>query len=520
MSPERYLPETVGPGAAFLDYDGDGWMDVYLVNSGPCDFYRPRAPLGNALYRNDGNGRFTDVTEEAGVAGAFFGMGVAVGDYDNDGFPDLYVTSYGRTTLFHNSGDGTFTDVTESSGLAIDGWTTSAAWFDYDGDGHLDLFVCSYVRHGLDSRASCGASKHGRRYYCVPRIFEPTPSRLYRNEGDGTFSPAGIGTAIAAAPGKALGVVAADFDDDGRMDLFVANDTVQNYLFANRGGGRWEERGLAAGVALSEHGRARSGMGVDAADYDGDGRLDLFVANIDHELFSLYRNQGDGSFVDEARANGIASATRLVSGWGVRFFDADNDGRVDLFLANGHPDDMIDGSGTGVRYAEPPLLFHNEGGRYRDASREAGTVFAKPLTARGLAAGDYDNDGLTDLLVANNGAPPILIRNESSGAGGWIGVKLVGTASNRDAVGARVAWSAGGVVRHRAVTGGGSYLSSHDPRLVLGLGSAHQLDWLEVEWPGPGRRIERFSDLEVGRYVSLVEGEGYPAPSPRGDRPE
>ena len=313
MSPERYLPETLGPGCAFLDYDGDGWMDIYLVNSGASDFYKPKRPIRNALYRNNRDGTFTDVTEKANVAGGAFGMGVAVGDYNNDGYPDMLVTAYGRCTLYRNNGNGTFTDVTEKAGVATPGWTTSAVWFDFDNDGLLDLFLCSFVEFGANKNVVCGDNKLGRRYYCIPRVFKPTASLLYRNNGDGTFTEVSRETDIGRALGKALGVVATDINNDGMMDLFVANDTVQNFLFVNRGKGKWEEIGLASEVGFSANGQPRSGMGVDATDFDGDGWQDLFVANVDQEMFSLYRNNKDESFVDVANPNGIAEATRLLS---------------------------------------------------------------------------------------------------------------------------------------------------------------------------------------------------------------
>jgi hypothetical protein len=509
MSPERYLPETLGPGCAFLDYDNDGWMDVFLVNSGPSDFYTPSRPLRNALYRNNRDGTFTDVTEKAGVAGGrAFGMGVAVGDYDNDGFPDMFVTAYGRSTLFHNNGDGTFTDVTEKAGLAIRGWTTSAAWLDYDGDGRLDLFVCSFVEYGMDRLVSCGDNKLGKRYYCIPKVFKPTPSLLFHNNGDGTFTEAGRGTAIQAALGKALGVVATDVNRDGRPDVFVANDTVQNFLFMNRGQGKWEEAGLVSEVGYGPNGQARSGMGVDAGDFDDDGWPDLFVANVDQEMYSLYRNARDESFVDVARANDVAQATRLMSGWGLKFFDYDNDGRLDLLLANGHPDDQVEGYAGQVRYREPMLLFHNDGGRLRNVSAEAGPAFGLELSARGLAVGDYDNDGRVDVLVATNGGAPVLLRNQAGSGHHWIGLRLQGTACSRDAVGARITWSAGGVTRSRTKNGGGSYLSSHDPREVLGLGPAPAADWIEIQWPAPSTRVERAERVPGGRYLTIVEGKG------------
>jgi enediyne biosynthesis protein E4 len=508
MSPERYLPETLGPGCAFLDYDGDGWMDIYIVNSGPCDFYKPSQPLRNALYRNNRDGTFTDVTEKAGVAGGTFGMGVAVGDYDNDGHPDLFVTAYGRCILYHNNGDGTFTDVTEKAGVAAPGWTTSAVWFDYDQDGRPDLFVCSFVEFGLNKAVHCGDTKLGRRYYCIPRVFKPTPSLLFHNNGDGTFTEVSRGTDIAKAMGKGLGVVATDINNDGRLDLFVANDTVQNFLFMNRGPGKWEEIGLASGVGFSAGGQTRSGMGVDAADLDGDGWQDLFVANVDNEMFSLYRNHGDESFSDTAHVHGVASATRLLSGWGLKFFDFDNDGRVDLFLANGHPDDMVANHGGQVTYKEPLLLFRHDGTRLRDVSQEGGPAFARSFPARGLAVGDFDNDGRLDVLVGNNGEAPLLLRNRAGEGHRWVGLRLEGTTANRDAVGALLTWSVGGVKRSRLKTAGGSYLSSHDPREVIGLGPAPKLDFLEIRWPAPSKRVERLDDVPVNRYLRVVEGKG------------
>jgi enediyne biosynthesis protein E4 len=508
MSPSRYLPETMGPGVAFLDYDNDGWMDVYLVNSGPSDFFTPTSPLKNALYRNNRDGTFTDVTDKAGVAGSTFGMGVAVGDYDNDGYPDLFVTSYGRCVLYHNNGDGTFTDVTEKAGLAAPGWTTSAVWFDYDNDGRLDLFLCSFVEFGAGKNVYCGDNKLGRRYYCIPRIFKPTASLLFHNDGNGTFSPAGAGTDIQKSLGKALGVVATDVNNDGRIDLFVANDTVQNFLFMNRGSGRWEETALASEVGFSANGQARSGMGVDAGDFDQDGWQDLFVANVDQEMYSLYRNNKDESFSDVARANEVAQATRLMSGWGLKFLDFDNDGHLELFLANGHPDDQVDQYAGQVRYREPLLLFKGDGTRMRNISAEAGPVFQKSFPARGLAVGDYDNDGRLDVLVGNNGEAPVLLKNNAGAGNHWVGLRLQGQACNRDAVGALVSWSVGGVRRSRLKTAGGSYLSSHDPREVLGLGAATKLDWLEIRWPLPSGRVERFTEVPLDRYLTVVEGKG------------
>ena len=509
MSDNRYLPETMGPGVAFFDYDNDGWMDIFLVNSGNADFYQPKTPLKNALYKNNRDGTFTDVTDKAGVAGGReFGMGCAIADYDNDGYADILVTAYGRCTLYRNNGNGTFTDVTEKAGVAAPGWTTSAVWFDYDNDGRLDLFLCSFVQYSVKNDVFCGDNKLGKRFYCIPRVFKPTPSLLYRNNGDGTFTKVSGGTDIERALGKALGVVATDINNDGLLDLFVANDTVQNFLFVNRGKGRWEEKGLEAEVGFSSNGTPRSGMGVDAADFNGDGRQDLFVANVDQELFSLYRNEGNEYFADVAAPNAVAQATRLLSGWGLKFFDYDNDGLVDLFLANGHPDDMIESYSRQVRYKEPLLLFRHDGTKLSNVSNQAGPAFQKSYPARGLAVGDYDNDGRLDVLVGNNGEAPVLLKNAAGAGNHWLGITLQGTNCNRDAIGATVTWSANGVTRSRLKTSGGSYLSAHDVREVLGVGAAAKIDWVEIRWPAPSGRVERIASPPIDRYVTIVEGKG------------
>jgi hypothetical protein len=509
MSLKRWLPETMGPGCAFLDFDNDGWMDLMLVNSGPCDFFKPKQPLRHALYKNNRDGTFTDVTLKAGITAERFAQGIAVGDFDNDGFPDLFISAYGRPVLYRNNGNGTFTDVTAKSGITLPNWSTSAVWFDYDGDGRLDLFVCSFVEYSANS-ISCGDNKLGRSYYCIPRVFRPTPSVLYHNNGDGTFTEVSKGTDIAKALGKGLGVVATDVNNDGRMDLFVSNDTVQDFLFMNRGPNKWEEIALAAEVGFSDNGQARSGMGVDAGDIDGDGWEDLFVANVDQEMFSLYRNNHDETFSDVAHRNGVAQATRLLSGWGLKFFDYDNDGLVDLMLANGHPDDMIENYSQQVKYKEPLLLFHNDGGKMRNVSEEAGPAFSQMYPARGMAVGDYNNDGRLDVLIGNNGEAPVLLKNNAGVGNHWVGLKLVGTTCNRDAIGARISWSAGGTRRSRVKTCGGSYLSSHDPREVLGLGANAMLDYVEIKWPAPSKRVERFTGLAPDRYHVIKEGSGAP----------
>lgn len=507
-SAERYLPETTGTGCAFFDYDNDGWMDIYLVNSGKCDFYDPNPPLRNALYHNNRDGTFTDVTEKARVSGGGFGQGVAVGDYDGDGFPDLYVTQYGRSILYHNNGDGTFTDVTERAGVAAPGWSSSAVWFDYDNDGRLDLFVCQFVEFSKSLNKSCGPGEEGKHGYCIPRLYQPMPSWLFHNNGDGMFTDVSKASGIGKYLGKAWGVVATDVNNDGRLDLFVANDTIANFLFMNRGQGRFEEIATQAGVAYSADGRARSGMGVDSADFNEDGWMDLFVANIDREMFSIYQNARDETFDDQAGPTGIGAATRLMSGWGLKFFDYDNDGNLDLFLANGNPDDLIESLHSQVKYQEPLMLFRNTGKSFQNVSAESGPVFAKPLSARGMAIGDFDNDGAVDVLVSVNDAAPILLRNKIGNQNHWLGIKLAGKKSNPDAIGARVAYQAGDLKRSRTKVGGGSYLSSHDPRIVLGIGKRTKIDWMEIKWPQPGGAVERFTELPIDRYITIVEGQG------------
>jgi hypothetical protein len=504
-SKEKYLPETTGAGCAFLDYDNDGWMDIYLVNSGRCDFFDPKPPLRNALYRNNRDGTFTDVTEKAGVGAGGYGQGVAVGDYDGDGFPDLYVTQYGRSILYHNNGDGTFTDVTEKAGVAAPGWASSAVWFDYDGDGCLDLFVCHFVEFDKSKNLPCVAGDSPG--YCIPRLYKPTYNWLFHNNGDGTFTDVSKDSGIGKYLGKAWGVVATDINNDGRMDLFVANDTTANFLFANRGSGKFEEIGAPAGVAYSEAGRPRSGMGVDSADFNQDGWMDLFVANIDHEMYSLYQNNHDETFDDQAGPTGIASATRLMSGWGLKFFDYDNDGNLDLFLSNGNPDDLIQVYHKDVGYEEPLLLFRSTGKGFENVSASSGPVFARNLSARGLAVGDFNNDGAVDVLISLNGGAPLLLRNTLGKLNHWLGLKLVGKKANIDAIGAVVTYQAGDLKRSRMKVGGGSYLSSHDPRMVLGIGPRTKIDWIEIKWPQPSGLVQRLTDLALDRYITIHEGE-------------
>jgi hypothetical protein len=507
-SPEKYLPESSGPGCAFFDFDNDGWMDIYLVNSGKCDFFNPNPPLRNALYKNNRDGTFTDVTEKAGVSAGGYGQGVAVGDYDGDGLPDLYVSQYGRSILYHNNGDGTFTDVTEKAGVAAPGWASTAVWFDYDNDGRLDLFVGQFAEFSKELNKPCGIHEDGRRHYCIPKVYSGMPSWLFHNNGDGTFTDVSKESGIASRLGKAWGAVATDVNNDGLMDLWVSNDTMPDVLFVNRGKGKFEEIATIAGVAYSEGGRARSGMGVDSADFDNDGWMDLFVANLDREIYSIYKNNHDQTFDDMAFPTGIGKATKFLSGWGLKFLDYDNDGNLDLLLANGNPDDLITLLHGEVTYEEPLLLFHNNGKSFDNVSAQSGPAFSKQLSARGMAIGDFDNDGGVDVLVAVNDGAPVLLRNTASSQSHWLGLQLVGTKSNRDAVGARVTYQAGDLKRQRMKVAGGSFLSSHDPRMVLGIGQRTKLDWLEIQWPQPSGKIERITDLPIDRYITITEGAG------------
>jgi hypothetical protein len=507
-SPEYYLPETTGAGCAFLDYDNDGWLDIYLVNSGKCDFFAPDPPLRNALYKNNRDGTFTDVTEKAGVGAGGYGMGVAVGDYNSDGLPDLYVTQYGNSILYRNNGDGTFTDVTRAAGVSAPGWGTSAVWFDYDNDGKLDLFVCRFADFDKSKHVFCGNEQTGKRYNCSPRSYPSARSWLFHNNGDGTFRDVSRESGIAQFLGKAWGVVATDINNDGWMDLFVANDTVQNFLFLNKKNGKFEEIGLQSGVAFSQDGRERGGMGVDSADLDHDGWQDLFVANVDQEMYSIYRNNHDLTFEDLAGPSGLGRITLLMSGWGLKYFDYDNDGNLDLFIANGHPDDKIEEHSHHVSYLEPMLLFHNNGEVLQNVSAQAGPAFQRSLAARGLAVGDFDNDGAVDVLVAVNGGAPLLLKNNAAAGNHWLGVKLVGRKCNVDAIGAKITWTAGPLTRSLFKTSGGSFLSSHDPRMVMGLGANNRVDRLDVRWPLPSGKVETFKDLQADRYVTIVEGEG------------
>jgi len=508
-SPEKYLIETMGSGCGWLDYDQNGLFDIYLVNGAATRLYTPKRPLRSALYKNNGDGSFTDVTEHAGVgAEGLFGMGVAVGDYDNDGFPDLFVLGYGRCILYHNNGDGTFSDVTPRAGVGNVGkWGSSAAWFDYDNDGKLDLVIANYVDWSPENNFYCGSKGPGLRSYCHPDVYDGQPPTLYHNNGDGTFTDVSNRSGLGQKPGNGLGVVTFDYDDDGWQDVFIANDSMPNFLFHNNRDGTFREVAYSAGVAVGIDGQFEAGMGADAADTTGSGRPDLVVTHLDQQLARLYRNLGDGLFEDATYRSKISYATFHMSGFGVRFIDYDNDGRRDLFMANGHVLDNIQLYHAETRYAEPKLMFHNAGaGLFEDVSGQLGPDLLLPRVSRGVAIGDFDNDGDLDILVSNNGQPPQLLRNDGGSSNHWLQLFLIGTRSNRDAVGARVRVTAGDLVLYDERKGGMSYQSAQDPRLHFGLGQCSAIDQIEIKWPSGG--LTKLTNLKADQILAIEESKG------------
>jgi hypothetical protein len=502
QSEDRFLVESTAGGVAFLDFDNDGKLDLLFVNGGETPRGKSPIPVRHALYRNLGNGRFADVTARAGLdRTSFFGMGAAAADFDNDGFTDVYITGYPAGALFHNNGDGTFTDVTSRSGTSNQGeWGASAAWFDYDNDGRLDLFIANYAEFSFQDPRRC--EFEGKPAYCAQTAYRGRPSRLYHNNGDGTFTDVSAASGIAALPGRALGVVAIDYDGDGRTDLFVACDATPNLLLRNRGDGTFESVGIEAEVAYNPDGVARAGMGVDAGDLDGDGRPDFVVTNFDTEYHALYLNRGSLPFREVTVESRLAQFTRSYVGWGVRMLDFDNDGVLDLFLVTGHLHGMIARSNRTVAYREPPLLLANDG-RAHFSRIDAGPVFQTGYLGRGMATGDFDNDGAIDVAFVSLNNPPVLLHNEAAAGRRWLGVRLHGTASNRDAIGAKLMLHAGDRILTRWITGGGSFLGSHDRRVVFGLGHEGVAGELEIRWPSG--RIQRVSALAPGRYHDITE---------------
>ncbi len=487
----KFLPETMGGGVALLDYDGDGRLDVFFTNGAAIagDMTSARTPdkrderFWNRLYRQNPDGRFTDVTAAAGVAGQRYDFGAATGDIDNDGDTDLYVTGFGANTLYRNGGDGTFADVSAAAGVAASGWSSSAAFIDYDNDGWLDLFVCRYLTWSWEANVACPSADGAGRAYCHPRHFPPVASLLFRNNGDGTFRDVSRASGIAAFEGKALGVAIDDFDADGHSDIFVANDSMRQFLFRNRGDGTFDEIAVASGAAFDEDGRTFAGMGADSGDYDGDGRPDLIVTTLSLERYALFRNEGALGFSYATHASGVGRATARTSGWGTRFLDYDNDGDLDLFVAQGHVLDTVSQARQGFAYEQPPLLLRNDGGRFTDVSHEAGTPFLAAGAGRGAAVGDLDDDGDLDLVISNVDGAPLVIRNDSVGTRS-LRVRLRGRRATRDGIGAVLTLTDSQGRTQRAIcTTSSSYQSAHDGRVHFGLGIATATR-LEVHWPG------------------------------------
>lgn len=497
---EKYLIETMGGGGGFIDYNGDGLLDIYLVCYSQTPQADGRGKLKDVLYRNNGDGTFTDVTEKAGISNSMLGMGLSVGDYDNDGWSDMYVTGYGASKLFRNNGNGTFTDVTGKAKVANSRWGTSAAFFDYDNDGYLDLYVCNYLKFDESEKLPC--TFFDGKPYCYIARMKGSASILFHNNRNGTFTDASEKAGISM-PGKGLGVIALDYDNDGRMDIFHANDTAPNFLFRNNGDGTFAEVALEAGVAFDPNGHARGGMGVDAEDIDGDGFLEIFVANFSAETNAFFQNDKDGLFTETTFKMGLGEISIPMSGFGSRFFDYNNDGLVDLFVLNGHPFEPINKIFAETTYAERPFLFENIGKSFRDVAAEHGAPLRKLYSGRGLAVGDIDNDGDPDLLLINVGQPPVLLRNDGGNRNNWLGLKLVGAKSNRDAIGAKVTLATGGVRRTKQLLGGTSYCSASDARLLFGLGSSGKVDEIEIKWPSG--KLTILKKVSTNQYQTVKE---------------
>ena len=499
----KYLPETLGPGCAFLDYDGDGWLDILLVNGADWPGHkRRRSTL--SLYRNNRNGTFTDVTKRAGLDLEMYGMGVAVADYNNDGFPDLLITAVGQNRLFRNTGKGTFVDVTQKAGLGgRSAFSTSALWFDYDRDGLLDLFVCNYVQWSPEHDVFCSVDGKNKSY-CTPEAFHGSTCWLFRNRGDGSFEDVTAKCGIFDTTSKSLGVALLDYDRDGWPDLFVANDTQPNKLYRNLRNGTFEDVAVRAGVAFSEDGKARAGMGVDAADFDNSGIAGLAITNFDDEMIALYRQGRNGVYSDAALRSGIGQASRLRLGFGCSFMDADLDGHLDLLAVNGHIDETVRNISGNHGYAQPPHLFLNDGkGVFRDIAAQVGGGFASPKVARGLAFGDFDNDGDVDVLMTTNQGPAYLYRNDVTSGNKSLRLRLQGTKSNRDAIGAVVRLTTPEGTQTRMVKTGSSYLSQSETALTFGLGRRDKADRVVIEWPSG--QTQDFNGLSAGRWT-CIEG--------------
>jgi hypothetical protein len=504
---EKYLPETMGSGVAFLDFDGDGWQDLFFVNSKRWPG-RSGTPSYPKLYRNDRDGSFSDVTRAAGLQVELYGMGVTAADYDGDGHVDLFVTALGPNKLFRNTGDGSFADVTASAGVAGSGFSVGAAFFDYDSDGALDLFVANYVEWSIETDIFCTLDGQ-QKSYCTPESYQGQSPRLWRNRGDGSFEDVTRAAGLYDPTAKSLGVALLDYDGDGHIDLLVANDTQPNKLYRNLGDGSFRDEGLSAGIAFGETGVARAGMGVDAADYSGSGRPSVLIGNFSNEMIGLYHNEGNGLFLDEAPITGVGQASLPTLAFATFFFDYDLDGRLDIFAANGHVADDINLVQPSVTWAQPPHLFRNLGERrFQDVAPQIGGPLAAALVARGAAYADYDLDGDLDVVITENGGPARLLRNDGGAAAGFVRIVTEGVRSNRDGIGAKVSVTVGGRRAWRLVHTGSSYCSQSELPLVFGLGGAAQVDSIEVAWPSG--QVDRFGPVPANRLVIAREGSAQP----------
>ena len=507
-SDRKFYLETMGSGAAFLDYDNDGDLDLYIVNGAPLPGFEMGPPPTNVLYQNDGNGGFTESTKQAGVGDIGYGMGCVAADYDNDGDTDLYVTNFGKNILYQNNGDGTFSDATVDAGVGNgEKWSSSCAFVDYNHDGNLDLYVVNYLAYDLTTDQDW-FDPRGRRIYSNPQVYAGVPDTLYRNNGDGTFTDVTRQTGVYNKTGKGLGVTCGDYDNDGRIDIYVANDTTPNFLYRNSGDGRFVDIGPFAGAAYNEHGVAEGGMGVDFGDYNNDGSLDIFVTNFSNETNTLYHNTADGTLVDFTNIAGLGEVSFLKLAFGTKFFDANNDGALDLFVANGH---LYPTESDALEYAQTDQLFLNTGkGDFVDVSEQSGEYFSVRMVGRGAAFGDYDNDGDTDIFVVNLNQEGVLLRNEGGNEHNWLAIKTVGVANNHDGIGARVEVVASSRSQMKEVQAGSSYLSGHDLRLIFGLGTETKAEMVKVTWPSGV--VQTLVDVEANQLLLITEEVGGQTP--------
>ena len=506
---EKQYIETMGTGLGWIDYDQDGLLDLYLVQTAGSEWYKPSRPLRSELWHNNGDGTFTDVTEKAGVgAEGLYGQGVAVGDYDNDGFPDLYVMGYHRAILYHNNGNGTFTDVTFRAGVGMEGeWPTTAAWIDYDRDGQLDLVVDNYIQWSPQNNLWCGEKRPGYRAYCHPDNYRGRKLSLFHNNGDGTFGDVSVKSGIGVPEAKGLGVVTVDLNNDGWPDIFIANDTWPNFLFLNNHDGTFRDVSFSSGVAASEDGKYEAGMGTDSADVDGDGWFDIYVTHLDFELSRLYRNNHDETFDDATYSAGLGNKAIFMSGVSMKFLDYDNDGWPDIMQSNGAMLDNIHIYHSEVSYPEPKLMYRNLGkGKFDKISEQLGPDFMKPTVGRGLSVGDFDNDGDLDAAILNRGDYIQVLRNDGGNANNWLTVKLVGTKSARDGTGAQLKLVSEGVTQYDQAKGGMGYMSAQDLRIHFGLGQRKTIESLEITWLSG--TVDKLSNVPINQIITVKEGAG------------